>query len=119
MPSPAKATAVLTRVRKLCLSFPDASERPSHGAPTFFIRAKHAFVMFVDNHHDDGRLALWCAAPPGAQAMLIDNDAEVFFRPPYVGPSGWVGVRLDRGAKWPVVAQVIEQAYETRRSARK
>jgi hypothetical protein len=113
------ATAALARVRKLCLSFPDASERESHGSPAFFWKAKHCFVMFTDNHHGDGRLALWCAAPPGAQAMLIENDAEVFFVPPYVGKGGWVGVRLDRGAKWPLIAEVLEQAYDSRRAGKK
>jgi len=101
-------------VRKLCLSFAGATERPSHGAPTFFIGGKRAFVMFVADHHGDGRLALWCAAPPGAQRMLVDSDPEIFFVPPYVGPSGWVGVRLDRGADWSLVAGVIEHAYEAR-----
>lgn len=113
------AAAALTRVRKLCLSFADASERVSHGAPCFFYRAKSCFVMFHDDHHGDGRLAVWCAAPPGAQAMLVDSDPEVFFVPPYVGPSGWVGVRLDRGAKWAMVSDVITQAYETRKAKQK
>jgi len=112
------ATAALARVRKLCLSFPEVNERASHGAPTFFVRDKRSFATFVDNHHGDGILAILCAAPAGAQAMLIENDPEVFYVPAYVGHLGWVGVRLDRGAKWPVVAQVIEQAYETRRAAR-
>jgi hypothetical protein len=110
------ATAALTRVRKLCLALPDASERASHGAPAFFWRGKSCFVMFLDDHHGDGRLALWCVAPRGAQGMLVESDPEVFFVPPYVGPSGWVGVRLDRGAKWPMIAEVITQAYETRRA---
>jgi hypothetical protein len=68
-------------------------ERPNHGAPAFYIRKTRSFVMFVDNHHHDGRLALWCAAPPGAQAMLIDSAPDHYFVPPYVGPSGWIGVR--------------------------
>lgn len=103
--------AALAKVRALCLAFPGASERPSHGAPAFFVDGKRQFVAFANNHHGDGRLALWCAAPEDAQAMLVESDPEVFFVPPYVGPSGWVGVRLDRDAPWADVAQVIEQAY--------
>ncbi len=104
-------TEPLPKVREVCLSFPDTNERLSHGVPTFFIRDKHSFVMYLDNHHDDGRLALWCAAAPGMQAMLVDGDPNVYFVPPYVGHSGWVGVRLDRRARWADVAGVIEQAY--------
>jgi hypothetical protein len=67
--------------------------------------------MFVDNHHHDGRLALWCAAPPGAQAMLIETAPGHYFVPPYVGPSGWIGVRLDRKVSWNEIAAVIKNAY--------
>lgn len=111
---PTRAAAALERVRKVCLSFPETSERPSHGAPAFFIRRTRSFVMFVDNHHGDGMLALWCAAPPGAQAMLVESNPDVYFVPPYVGPSGWIGARLDRRAPWSEIAAVIEQAYRTR-----
>ena len=103
--------AALARLRKVCLSFEDASLRPSHGAPTFFVRGKHAFVMFLDNHHGDGRLAIWCAAAPGIQGALVDAEPEHYFVPPYVGPSGWLGVRLDRGVDWKQVAELCEQAY--------
>jgi len=108
-----RADTALARVRKLCLSFPDVNERLSHGSPTFFVRDKRTFASFVDNHHGDGRLAVWCAAPPDAQAMLVDSDPEVFFVPPYVGVQGWIGVRLDRNAPWGSVARVLEHAYET------
>lgn len=111
---PSRAAAALERVRKMSLSHPEATERPSHGAPTFFIGQKRSFVMFHDNHHGDGRLALWCAAPPGAQAMLVESNPEAYFVPAYVGHLGWVGVRLDRGLPWPEVAAVIENAYQTR-----
>src|SRR4051794_39546387 len=82
----------LDMVRTLCLDLPDVNERPSHGAPTFFIRDKTTFVMFHDDHHGDGRLALWCAAPPGVQEELVETEPDRFFRPPYVGHRGWVGV---------------------------
>jgi hypothetical protein len=84
----------LDRVRKACLALPQASERLSHGGPAFFIRGKKCFVMFLNDHHDDGRLAIWCAAPDGVQAEMVETDPERFFRPPYVGHLGWLGVQL-------------------------
>jgi hypothetical protein len=70
-------------------------------------------VMFLNDHHGDGRLALWCAAPPGAQEALTSADPEGYFRPPYVGHRGWIGVRLDRALEWERVADAIEEAYRT------
>ena len=107
------AAAQLARVRKLCASLPDTGERDSHGSPGFFTSGK-LFAYFLDNHHNDGRLALWCAAPEGAQLMLIDSNPEVYFFPPYVGKSGWIGVRLDRDAAWPEIAAVLEAAHQVR-----
>jgi hypothetical protein len=112
--NPRLATKLLTRVRASCLALPETSERLSHGSPSFFVAEKHAFVHFCDNHHHDGRMALWCAAPEGAQAMLVDSNPDVYFVPPYVGPSGWIGVRLDRDAPWDEIAAVIENAHQTR-----
>ena len=83
----------LARVRRLCLALPEASERLSHGEPTFFV-GKKVFVMFADNHHGDGRVAVWLPVPPGMQAALIEEKPGVYFRPPYVGHRGWVGVEL-------------------------
>lgn len=101
----------LARIRQLCLVLPETSERPSHGAPTFFVRGKRAFVMVLTNHHGDGRFAIWCAAPDGMQAMLVEADPERFFVPPYVGHRGWLGVRLDRGLHWEELAGIVEDAY--------
>lgn len=103
----------LDRVRATCMALPDVTERPSHGSPAWFINHKRTFVMYLDNHHGDGRLALWCAAPEGAQEMLIELAPEHYFRPPYVGHRGWVGVRLDRELGWEEIAGVIEDAHET------
>jgi len=102
---------VLTRIRDICLALPETSERLSHGAPTFFIRDKRAFLMVLDNHHGDGRHAAWCAAPEGVQNMLVEADPERFFVPPYVGHRGWLGVRLDRGLDWDELAGIVEDAY--------
>jgi hypothetical protein len=103
--------AVLQRIRELCLALPETSERLSHGQPTFFVRDKRSFLMVLDNHHGDGRFAIWCAAEDGAQELLVEADPERFFRPPYVGHRGWLGVRLDRALHWDELAGIIEDAY--------
>lgn len=85
----------LERVRKICFELPETEERLSHGEPTFFAGGKRVFVMFAENHHGDGRVAVWLPAPEGMQEMLVGSEPEVFFRPPYVGHKGWIGVVLD------------------------
>jgi hypothetical protein len=102
---------VLERLRPICLALPEATERLSHGAPTFFVRGKRPFVMVLDNHHGDGRFAIWCAAGDGMQQMLVEAEPERFFVPPYVGHRGWLGVRLDRGLDWEELAGIVEDAY--------
>jgi hypothetical protein len=101
----------LAGVRAICLGLPETSERPSHGAPTFFVRGKRSFLMVLTDHHGDGRFAVWCAAAGGVQQMLVDADPETFFVPPYVGHRGWLGVRLDRGLDWDELAGIAEDAY--------
>jgi len=85
----------LRRVRRICVAMPGMTEKLSHGEPTFFVRKK-VFAMFANNHHNDGHIAVWIPAPPGVQAMLIHNSPETYFRPPYVGVRGWVGIELER-----------------------
>jgi hypothetical protein len=111
MIDPGERERVLERLREICLSLPEVTERLSHGAPTFFVRGKRAFVMVMTDHHGDGRFALWCAAPEGMQKMLVEADSERFFVPPYVGHRGWLGVRLDRGLHWEEVTGIAEDAY--------
>jgi hypothetical protein len=106
--------AVLERIRTICLGLPETSERLSHGAPTFFVREKRAFLMVMHNHHGDGRFAVWCAAPDGMQAALVEADSDKFFVPPYVGHRGWLGVRLDRGVDWDELTGIAEDAYAER-----
>jgi hypothetical protein len=84
----AERERTLERLREICLALPETSERLSHGAPTFFVREKRAFLMVLTDHHGDGRFAIWCAAPAGLQATLVDVDPEKFFVPPYVGHRG-------------------------------
>lgn len=114
----AKQTAAtwLERVRAHCLALPGVTERPSHGAPSFFVGRTKAFVHLVDDHHGDGRLALWCAATLDAQALLVNASPRHFFVPAYVGHLGWVGVRLDRGLSWKRIVSVIDAAWQTRRA---
>jgi hypothetical protein len=112
-PSRRAVAAATERVRQLCLALPETSERPSHGAPTFFVREKRSFVMVWDNHHADGIFGLWVAAPPGNQELLVAADPERFFRPPYVGHRGWLGVRLDGAVDWDEVAGIVEDAWAT------
>lgn len=85
----------LERVRRLCLALPETSERLSHGEPTFFVHKK-VFVMFAGNHHGDGRIAVWLPVPAGIQVALIESSSATYFKPPYVGVRGWVGIELDR-----------------------
>ena len=101
----------LEHVRAAAMAFPEVTERLSHGAPTFFVGGKKTFVMFLDDHHSDGRLALWVAAPQGVQAAMIDEDPEQFFFPPYVGGRGWLGVRMDRDPDWDEIAAIVNEAY--------
>ena len=111
MIDPAEQDRTLERLREICLGLPETSERLSHGAPTFFVRGKRAFLMLLTDHHGDGRFAVWCAGPAGVQGMLVENDPETFFVPPYVGHRGWLGVRLDRGFDWDELAGIAEDAY--------
>ncbi|MGI8709482.1 MAG: MmcQ/YjbR family DNA-binding protein [Acidimicrobiales bacterium] len=101
----------LAAVRSACLALPEVTERLSHGSPTFFVRGKKTFVMFVDDHHGDDILGIWCAAPPGVQGELIEAEPDRFFRPPYVGGRGWVGVRLDISLDADELVGVVTEAY--------
>jgi hypothetical protein len=94
------------------MALPGATERPSHGSPAFF--AEKQFVMlWPDGHHDHGFPHLWCAAPPGAQDDMIATEPDRFFRPPYVGGRGWIGVRLDGRIDWEELAAICEEAFRT------
>jgi hypothetical protein len=101
----------LARLREICLALPETSERLSHGAPTFFVRGKRAFLMVLTDHHGDGRFAIWCAAPDGMQKMLVEADPDRFFVPPYVGHRGWLGARLDGELNWDELTGIAEDAY--------
>lgn len=99
------------------MALPETSERLSHGEPTWFIGSKKVFVTYADHHHDD-RFGLWCAAPAGVQEQLVGEEPERFFRPPYVGHRGWLGVYLDVPVDWDEMVDMVEQAYRTVASLR-
>lgn len=87
------------------------TERASHGSPSFFVRDKKQFVSVDDHHHGAAHLAFWCPAPPGAQEELVAEDPAQFFRPPYVGHRGWLGVRIDLDPDWDEIDEIVREAY--------
>ena len=100
---------------EIALGFPGAIEKLSHGEPAFFT-PKRMFATIDNNHHGSGHVAVWCKAPDGAQQSLVAGDPKHFFVPPYVGTAGWLGIRLDSGLPWPVIAGLLRQAYESARA---
>jgi hypothetical protein len=102
----------LTRVRKLCLALPEAHEVEAWGEPTFRVRNK-LFAMYASpgNHHGAGRPAVWCKASPTNQALMVKAEPGRFFVPPYVGPSGWVGMWLDGPVAWDDLAELLRDGY--------
>lgn len=102
---------LVERLRKICLSFPEAGERLSHGEPTWFAGKGKVFAMLDNHHHGSPHLSVWLPQPVDVQETLIGADPERFFRPPYVGPSGWVGVVLDTRPDWSMVQQLVHDAF--------
>jgi hypothetical protein len=102
----------LIRLRKLCLALPEAHEVEAWGEPTFRVRNK-LFAMYASaaSHHGDGRPAVWCKASPTNQAVMVSAAPSRFFVPPYVGPSGWVGVWLDGGVDWAELGELLRDGY--------
>jgi len=93
------------------MALPESVEKLSHGEPTWFAGKGKVFAMFDNHHHGAEHLAVWLPQPLGAQEALIEADPERFFRPPYVGPSGWVGVVLDTKPDWGMVSEMVREAY--------
>lgn len=104
----------LVKVRACALALPESSERLSHGALSFFVKKTKCFLNFTENHHGDGRLAIWAAATLDAQQLLVKAEPKHFFVPAYVGHLGWVGVRLDKGISLKKVKAIVEQAWRVR-----
>lgn len=95
------------KLRAICLALPEAEERETWGDPTFRVRDR----IFAMEKSGDGRISLWCKAPPGSQQVLVGADPERFFVPPYVGHKGWIGVRLDNSPDWTEVAKIVNRSY--------
>ena len=100
-------TAITSHLRKICLALPEAVEKEAWGDPTFRVKDK----IFAMEKRGDGRVSVWFKAPPCSQGVLIGADPETFFRPPYVGHKGWVGMRLDTKPDWQEVAALIKRSY--------
>jgi len=107
--------APLARLRRICLARPGTSEKVSHGEPTFWVGGR-TFAMFDNHHHGATHVGVWLAMPLGAQEALVYQDPKRFFVPPYVGPRGWVGVRLDNRPSWKVVEKVVRESYDSIKS---
>jgi len=102
--------SLVERLRRICLVLPETTEKIAWGEPTWRVKGK-LFAQLDDHHHGADHLAVWLPAPLGEQESLIFLDAERFFRPPYVGARGWVGVRIDGWPDWKLVASLVQQAY--------
>jgi hypothetical protein len=98
-------------VRRLCLAFPETEEIVSHGSPNFRVRGGKIFASYAVDHHGDGRIALWLNVPEGVQGELVRAQPKQFFVPPYVGPRGWLGVRLDARIAWKRLGELVRLAY--------
>ena len=104
------AQTAVERLRAICLALPETSEKVAWGEPTWRVKGKR-FAQLDNHHHGADHLAVWLPAPLGEQESLVFLDPQRFFRPPYVGPRGWVGVRIDRGPDWKLVTSLVKQAY--------
>jgi predicted DNA-binding protein (MmcQ/YjbR family) len=104
----AKDAALAARLRKICLALPEANERVSHGEPTWFAGRGKVFAMLDNHHHGSAHLSVWLPMLPGVQQSLLKADASRFFKPPYVGPKGWIGVVLDTAPDWKQVKQLVQ-----------
>jgi hypothetical protein len=98
------------RLRAICLALPEVSESAENAHVAFLVRGK-TFAYFLNNHHGDGRVALVCKAAAGAQGILVDAEPDRFFVPAYLGPRGWIGLRLEVGVEWDEVAGFVAEAY--------
>jgi hypothetical protein len=107
----ARDAPLVERLRKICLALPEAGERSSHGEPTWFAGKGKVFAMLDNHHHGSSHLSVWLPQPPDVQETLIGADPDRFFRPPYVGPSGWVGVVLDTKPDWALVRELVRDAF--------
>lgn len=106
------AEIALRKLRAICFALPEVSERVSHGSPSFFIRDKKVLCSFHPHEiHGEHGMSIWAPAPAGVQEQLVEDEPERFYRPPYVGGRGWLGVRLDRDVDWGEIEGIVRDAY--------
>ncbi len=105
-----KSAAPLARLREACFALPEVTEKEAWGEPTFRVKDK-MFAMFATDHHHDGNIAVWCKAAMGVQEILVESDPDRFFRPPYLGPRGWIGIRLHGRVDWREVRSLLTEAW--------
>jgi predicted DNA-binding protein (MmcQ/YjbR family) len=107
----AEEEAFVERLRSLCMSYPEANEKRSHGEPTWFAGKGKVFAMLDNHHHGAERLAVWLPQPFGVQEALTQAEPERYFTPPYVGVKGWLGVVLDADSDWDEIKRLLREAY--------
>ena len=109
---PRKSRTPLDRLRAICLALPEAHEVEAWGEPTFRVKNK-LFAMYADagNHHGKGIAGVWVKSTRVNQDLMVRADPDRFFVPPYVGPSGWVGIRLNAKPDWALVSDLLRDAY--------
>src|SRR5690348_2481315 len=106
----ARKRSIESAVRELCLAFPEVEEFESHGSPNFRARKGKVFAVWALNHHGDGHVGLWLATPALEQSRLLASSKHLY-KPPYVGPAGWIGVELNKGVSWKRVVELVTMAY--------
>jgi predicted DNA-binding protein (MmcQ/YjbR family) len=105
------SNAAIKRLREICLALPEAFEKEAWGECTFRVTGGGMFAMTDNNHHNSGHIAVWVKAPPMVQEILVKSDSKRFFIPPYMGPKGWIGVRLDYKVDWDEVTGILKDGY--------
>ena len=105
------SSPVIKRLRALCGGFPQVFEKEAWGECTFRVTGGSMFAMTDNDHHSSGHIAVWIKAPPMVQEILTGAAPARFFKPPYMGAKGWVGVRLDAGTDWDELGAILKDGY--------
>ncbi len=105
------SSPVINRLREICLDLPEVFEKEAWGECTFRVTGGSMFAMTDNHHHGSEHVAVWVKAPAIVQEILVHADAKRFFVPPYMGPKGWVGVRLDYKVDWDELAEILKDGY--------
>ena len=102
-------SAILSPLRAICLDYPEAVEAVAFGSPTFQVRSKN-FAMV---HKPDERVSVWCKAPPGAQEAYIASEPDRYYKPPYLGPKGWIAAWIspECNPDWVAIKEIVDESY--------